>query len=334
MPAAALPNRNSSVGGPVELLPVMLLLGDEELLSSRALEQISAAARLLDPATEVTECAGGSLESADLYERLSPSLFGGRRVLQILAAQDLRTAAVESLAQLVPGAGDDVTVILQHAGGAKGKAVLDLARKLGASTISCVKLTRPEEKLTFIRAEVGRAGGTITPEAVGTLLDAVGSDLRELAAVAAQLVSDSGGRIDADLVSAYHRGRAEVSGFSVADLAVAGESAPALEALRWALSVGVPQVVIADALADGMRSLAKVHGAGRGNPNELAPRLGMPPWKVRKAQSQVRHWSEAGLRRALVVVADLNADVKGVAANSDYALERAIGQLIKARQSR
>jgi DNA polymerase-3 subunit delta len=261
-------------------------------------------------------------------------LFGGRRVLVVGSAQDLPAPAVEAFGELLGGAADDVTVVLAHAGGAKGKSVLELGRRLGARTVACAKLTRAEERLDFVRAEVRRAGATITPEAAATLLDAVGSDLRELAAVCAQLASDSGGRIDADVVAAYHRGRAEVSGFAVADLAVVGESAKALEALRWALSVGVPHVVIADALADGVRSIAKVSAAGRANPNELAPRLGMPPWKIRRAQTQARQWSERGLGVALTVVADLNADVKGVAASADYALERALARLAHARSLR
>ncbi len=194
--------------------------------------------------------------------------------------------------------------MLGHAGGAKGKAILELARRASAPQISCAKLTRPDERLEFVRNEVRRARGTISADAAAALVDAVGSDLRELAAVAAQLVADSDGRVDAALVAAYHEGRAEVSGFTVADLAVTGDVPGALQALRWALAVGVPQVVIADALADGVRSVAKVSGAGRGNPNDLAPKLGMAPWKVRRAQSQARGWTEPrtaagdGVRRA------------------------------------
>jgi DNA polymerase-3 subunit delta len=318
----------------IELAPIVLLVGDEELLVARGIEQTVALARQADPETEVSERAGSSVEVAELYELLSPSLFGGRRVLVVTSAQDLAAPALAAFEALLPGAGDELTVVLAHPGGAKGKAVLELARRLGARPVLCAKLTRAEERLDFVRAEVRRAGGSITPEAAAALLDAVGSDLRELAAVSAQLVGDSGGRIEAGVVAEYHRGRAEVSGFTVADLAVVGESAKALEALRWALSVGVPQVVIADALADGVRSIARVSAAGRGNPNELAPRLGMPPWKIRRAQSQARHWSEAGLRSALTVVAELNADVKGVAVSADYALERALGRLAAARATR
>jgi DNA polymerase-3 subunit delta len=318
----------------IELAPIVLLVGDEELLIARGIETTIALARRADPGTEVSERTGSGVEASELYELLSPSLFGGRRVLVIQSAQDLSAAAVQALGQLLPGAGDEVTVVLAHPGGAKGKNVLDLARNTGARQVACAKLTRAEERLDFVRAEVRRAGGTIAPDAAAALLDAVGSDLRELAAVSAQLVSDSGGQIGADVVAEYHRGRAEVSGFAVADLAVVGDSVKALEALRWALSVGVPQVVIADALADGIRSIAKVSAAGRGNPNDLAPRLGMPPWKIRRAQSQARNWSEPGLRQALNVVAVLNADVKGVAASADYALERALRQLSDARAVR
>ena len=225
--------------------------------------------------------------------------------------------------------------MLQHAGGAKGKAVLDAARYARAHEILCTRLTRPDERLEFIRAEVQRAGGSITPHGAAALLDAVGSDLRQLAAVCEQLVGDSGGRIEAEVVAAYHRGRAEVTGFSVADRAVVGDVAGALESLRWALSIGVPHVVIADALAEGARSVARISAAGRrGSSHELAQRLGMPSWKVRRAQAQSRGWTEAGLHQALLVVAALNADVKGVAVDPGYALERAISALAAARALR
>ena len=149
--------------------------------------------------------------------------------------------------------------------------------------ISCAKLTRSDERQDFLRGEIKRFGGKISAEAAAALLDAIGSDLREISAVTAQLVGDTGGTIDAAAVAAYHRGRAEVTGFAVADQAVVGNVAGALTNLRWALNVGVPAVVIADALADGVRTVARVLGAGPGDPFRLAPALGMPPWKVKRA---------------------------------------------------
>jgi DNA polymerase III subunit delta len=279
----------------------------------------------------VHERTGAEVGEGELSEMLSPSLFGGRRVVAITSAQDLRSAIVESVTGLLRSPADDVCLVLHHAGGAKGKALLAAVRGTKPLEITCARLTRSDERLSFVRSEVRRAGGSITPDAAALVLDSVGSDLRELATAASQLVGDSGGRVDAAIVAEYHRGRAEVSGFAVADRAVLGDIAGALETLRWALSIGVPHVVIADAMADGVRTIARVTAAGRGNPYQLAQQLGMPPWKVKRALSQARGWTESGLRNALTVVADLNADVKGVAVDPGYALERAIGRLRAAR---
>jgi DNA polymerase-3 subunit delta len=259
-------------------------------------------------------------------------LFGDSRLVVIRNAQDLRVAAVAVLSGYLDTPAEGTTLVLHHPGGAKGKAVLEAARAAGAGEITCAKLTRPAERADFVRAEVRRAGGRIDPAAVAALLEAVGSDLRELAATAGQLVSDSGGTVGVDLVRAYHHGRAEVSGFAIADLAVVGNVAGALEALRYALDLGVPHVVIADALADGVRTVARVASAGRtSNEFHLANRLGMPPWKVKRALGQSRGWTEPGMRQALHAVAVLNADVKGEAADPAYALERAVLRLAAAK---
>lgn len=319
---------------PNPLPPVLLLVGDEELLVDRAVGAVTAAATAADPSVVVTERLGGQLDGPELHELLGPSLFGESRVLVVRVAQDVRAAAVAVLQPYLQEPADGTVVVLHHAGGAKGKALLEAARKVKALEITCVRPSRPDERAEFVRAEVRTAGGRIAPDALAALLDAVGSDLRELATVANQLVSDSGGDVTVEVVRAFHKGRAEVTGFAVSDLAVVGRSGPALEALRHALAVGVPHVVIADALADGVRSVARVWAAGRGSEYELAKRLGMPPWKVKRAGGQGRGWTEAGLRQALGVVATLNADVKGAAVDPGYALETAVRRLGAARAVR
>jgi DNA polymerase III subunit delta len=45
---------------------------------------------------------------------------------------------------------------------------------------------------------------------------------------------------------------------------------------------------------------------------------------VQKAQKQARRWSRDSVAEAMRVVATLNADVKGAAADADYALETAV----------
>jgi DNA polymerase-3 subunit delta len=320
--------------GSSTLAPLTLVIGDEEFLVSRALDDVRRAVLDTDPAAEIHEVEAALAEPVELIQLLSPSLFGGRKLILFRSAQDLPAAVSQTVMPMLLQADPDTTVVVQHLGGGKGKAVLDAVRKANASEISCLKLTRAEDRQAFLRGEVRRFGGRITPDAAAAVLDAVGSDLREISAVIAQLVGDTGGSIDAAAVAAYHRGRAEVTGFAVADQAVVGNVVAALTNLRWALNVGVHPVLIADALADGVRSVARVKGAGPGDPFRLAPALGMPPWKVKRARTQAQGWTEQGLQHALGVVAMLNADVKGAAADPAYALEAAVRKLAEARASR
>lgn len=313
---------------------VVLVHGDEELLVARAIASRVAAARAADPDIEVREFPASAVTAGELLDACSPTLFGGGRVTIVRKAEELPADRLDTVRALLRDPAPEVVLILQHSGGARGKALVEAAREAGAAVVPCAPLTRAEERLEFVRNEVRAASGSISPDAAAALLDAVGSDLRELAAVSAQLVADCGGAITVAAVAAYHRGRAEVTGFAVSDRAVVGDVAGALETLRWAMAIGVPPVLIADALADGIRSVARVAAGGRGSDYELASRLGMPPWKVKRARSQARQWSEPGLIQAMAVTAQVNAAVKGVSADAGYALERAIQDLAAARAQR
>jgi DNA polymerase-3 subunit delta len=314
--------------------PLHLVLGDEELLVERAVREVEAAARAADPQVELRRVRAAEVTAADLAASLSPSLFAEARVVVLEAAHEAGKDATAAILAHVAERADGIVLVVQHAGGARNKALADGLRAAGAEVVRCEKITRPDERADFVRAEVRRAGGRIAGDAVGVLIEAVGTDLRELASAAGQLVADTGGAVDAAAVRRYHRGRAEASGFAVADKVVAGDRAGALEALRWALVLGVAPVLVADALADAMRTLAKVGAAGRGDPNRLAGALGMPAWKVRKAQAQVRGWRREALVAAIAAAAEVNADVKGAAADPGYALERAVLRMCAAREGR
>jgi DNA polymerase III subunit delta len=84
--------------------------------------------------------------------------------------------------------------------------------------------------------------------------------------------------------------------------------------------------VLADALAEAVHTIGRV-GPLSGDPYRLASQLGMPAWRVQKAQKQARRWSRERVATAMKVVALLNANVKGAAADADYALESAVRQV-------
>jgi DNA polymerase-3 subunit delta len=316
------------------LAPLTLAVGQEELLLDRAVAQVVAAARAADPETDVRDLAPGALQPGTLAEITTPSLFAERKVVVVRAAQDLAADTVKDVKAYLAAPADEVIMVLVHAGGAKGKGLLDAARKAGAREVPCAKLAKAAERLAFVKGEFRAAGRSATEDACRALLDAIGSDLRELASAVAQLAADTEGSIDDAVVARYYSGRAEATGFEVADLAVTGRTAEALERLRWALAVGQPPTGITYALASGVRSIGRLATAGRGmRPADLARELGMPPWKVDRVRQQMRGWTGDGVAAALTAIAEADAAVKGGSDDPAYALERAVVSVSGAARS-
>lgn len=266
---------------------------------------------------------------------VSPSLFGERRVVVLRSCQDLVKDLAAEVTGYLKDPADDVSLMLVHAGGAKGKALLEAAKKAGAARVDCAKPTKPAERLRFIKDEFSRAGRQITADAAQGLLDAVGNDLREIAAACTQLVADTEGRVDAAAVARYHSGKAEASGFTVADRAVEGRLPEALEQLRWSLAVGTAPVLINSALAGAVRGLAVAAQPPRGVPEaELAKRAKVPPWKLKTLRQQARGWTPRGVAHAMRVIAETDALIKGAGRDPAYALERAVIEIATNRAKR
>ena len=301
------------------------MLGDEELLVERAVADVLRAARKRAGTVDVPvdRLRAGEVSTSELAELLSPSLFAEERVVVLEAAaeagKDAVTLIVSAAADLPPG----TVLVVLHSGGGRAKAMADQLKKLGAEVHPCAKITKPAERADFVRREFRVLKMKVDDATVTAILDAVGSDIRELAAVCSQLVADTDGQVDVAAVRQYHSGKADVKGFEIADKAVAGDVPGAAEALRWAMHSGEPHVVLADALAEAVHTIARV-GPITGDPYRLAGELGMPPWRIQKAQKQSRRWSRDRVAEAIRVVAALNADVKGAAADADFALERAV----------
>jgi DNA polymerase-3 subunit delta len=303
-----------------------LVLGDDEFLASRAVMAVVDASRVADPGTLVEDLVAQEASVGDLLAAVSPAPFGGERVVVVRGAQDARKDLVGALLDYVASPERDVTLVVTHSGGTKAKALVDGLREARATVVNVAK-PRYEERNAFVRQEFRRLGARCADDVVELLVEAVGSSTRDLAAACQQLVADTGGRVESADVTRYYRGRAEVNGYTVSDAVMAGDPVRALEALRWALNTGVDPVPIADALADGVRTLARVVAAGRGDPKQLAGPLGMHWFKVKKAQAWAAGWSSEALARAMTIIGTCNVDVRGGAEDRGYALERAVREV-------
>ena len=302
---------------------ITLLQGGESLLADRAISDVVAKFK----GATVTILEAGELELGGITDALAPSLFGDARVIVIKEIQDLAAELGEEITAYLEAQDESVELVLWHKGGVKGKALLEKIKKVKPTVVACDVIKKDGEKSDFIRAEFKRLGRTISTEAVQALLDALGSDLRELGAACSQLAADvvGGKMIDETDVLKFQNGRIETTGFDVADAALDGKRDIALIALRNALATGTDPVLITSALAGSLRTLAKVSGASRGVKSfELAGPLGLAPWQIDKARRQLSKWTPATLAGAVVAVAQADADIKGAAVDPIHSLERAI----------
>ncbi|OBI30617.1 DNA polymerase III subunit delta [Mycobacterium sp. E1386] len=308
-----------------EVSPLHLVLGDEELLVERAVADVLRAARQRAGIDDVpvSRMRAGDVSTYELAELLSPSLFGDERIVVLESAGEAGKEAAAVIASAAADVPLGTMLVVVHSGGGRAKALATELQSLGAVLHPCARITKVSERIDFVRKEFRALRVKVDEETVTAMLDAVGSDVRELAAACSQLVADTGGVVNAAAVRRYHSGKAEVKGFDIADKAVAGDVAGAAEALRWAMMRGEPLVVLADALAEAVHTIGRVAPLS-GDPYRLASQLGMPPWRVQKAQKQARYWSRDSVAAAMKVVAALNANVKGAVADADYALESAV----------
>lgn len=310
---------------------VVLVSGPEGLLADRAVKELLAQALAEDPEAEVAQIDANRLDAGRLAEITGSSLFSTHSVAVILDLAMLPADLVDAVASLAANPSEDASVILVHGGGVKGKKLLDLVKKSGAEVIDCPTI-KAWELPQFVTAEAKRGGG-IDKDAAQLLVEAVGHDLRSLAAAISQLLADSdAGTISIQLVRRYFGGRSEVTSFAVADAALSGRTGQAMEQLRWALSTGVAPVLVTSALASGLRGLGKLITAGSGlRDGDLAREVGVPPWKLKSMRQQSRGWDQARLASAVKAVATADAEIKGAADDAGYALERAVLAVARSR---
>jgi DNA polymerase-3 subunit delta len=201
-------------------------------------------------------------------------------------------------------------------------------KKAKASVITCEPLKKVSDKESFIKNEFKEAGRKVSSAAISALIDATGSDMRELAASCRQIAFDVAASkevIDEGDIANFYQGRVEASGFDVADAVIAGDETGALIALRNALDTGTDPVMIIAATASSVRTIAKVAGEPRNaNPYQLASKLGLAPWQIEKARKSISRWSPQLIKFSIQELAAADVAVKGGESDPIYAVERCV----------
>ncbi len=306
--------------------PVVLVSGPESFLAERAIRSLRDLLKAEDPSLEIHDVEADQYGPGELLTFASPSLFNEPRLIRVSNVEKCTDAFIAETISYLADPAEDTYLVLRHAGGARGKKLLDAIRAGSGNgiEIACLELKSDADKQDFAAAEFAAAGRRVTGGAIRALVNAFADDLAELAAACQQLLADDADEITEVTVERYYSGRVETNAFKVADAALAGRQGEALVLLRHALASGADPVPIVAAFAAKVRTMAKVAGS-TAPAGQLASKFGLAPWQVERARRDLQGWDEAGLEAAIEAIAETDARIKGAARDPVFAIERMIG---------
>lgn len=313
----------------LELAPVVFIDSAEEIYAERAINRLKALAREVDPNTEVSTLDAQGYSAGELDMLTTPSLFGEPRMIIVPNLEQLNQQFETDLLRYLEAPEYDVNLVLRKNKGQRGKKVVDELKKAKVPTATIAEVKNVRDKTNAVMNDVRAAGRRMTSDAIGALIEALGSDLRELLSAVRQLLADVDGTIETEHVHTYFAGRIEAKGFNVADALIVGQVGKAVELARHALATGASPVAIVSAIASKLRTMAQVLGM---RSKTFDTNISIVPWMADRAKRDLRGWSAEGLAVAISAIARADAEVKGGSRDSGYALERGILDVGRARR--
>jgi DNA polymerase-3 subunit delta len=283
--------------------PATLIVAGDEFLAQEALERLRAEATDAGYAPEEIDPAE---PQALLYALDTPSLFGAGRFVVVRSAEGLGAEAQTSLAAWLKDPSPGITLALV----AGGAGATKLAKLFSADAVIKTDSILPWKAAEWVVARGKSRRRKVTGEAAAALVEAVGSEPRDLAPALERLFETTIGAIEPEDVHAqFHGVESRVYQFvdSVFDRDVPG----ALKRLRALQSAGENAIGIVAAMARQLRIVATVSGGDRRPAGVIAKELGLrSEGAVRRAQRQARNFAPAELRLAYRLLADADVALK------------------------
>ncbi|MBV7363924.1 DNA polymerase III subunit delta [Actinomycetaceae bacterium TAE3-ERU4] len=296
--------------------PIVIITGKEELLVERAYERIRN--QLLKENgnhLERVELDAGKYTAGSIATQTSPSLFAEPKLLRIINGGSGTDAFFTEIGKYLESPADQVWVVIQVGAGRRGQPSWNLMKKK-YSWVDCPELKWESQKADLVRGDVRSARRKIEESAVHALVRAAGSDIRELAAVTGQLLSDLTGEITEKAVREYFAGRVESNAFDVADAVAQGRMATALVHLRQAIEGGASVQAIIGAIAAKMRNIS-LYAEGNIPPGDT-------PRRQRELRECAAEWTPRALAGAISAVALAGEEVNGGSRDQIHAVEKCL----------
>ena len=146
---------------PASLPPILLVLGDEELLATRAVAEAVARARAWTPRWTSGNTRPARWRSARSTRCSAPRCSAGAGCWCSAPGRTPARTWSAALLAYAKNPDPDVQLVVLHLGGGKGKAFADGLRSAGATVVSAAKLKGHRERVAFVRDEIRRHGGQV-----------------------------------------------------------------------------------------------------------------------------------------------------------------------------
>lgn len=308
------------------MLPVHLIVGDDDLLLRREVEHLLQRLRGEDPELEVE--VHDASETEQLPELRTASLFGGRLCLVLRGLEGVSGELKVQLERYLEQPSQDAVLVLVARGVGKVQKVAKLVKEHGERTD--VK-TPPDwddrgwERL--VGEEFRRLDRRADAAAIAAIRAHAGADPGVIASKVSQVCAAAEATsVTAEDVERVVEGHGRQSGFAVADAVAARDPSEALVGLRGLLENGEAPLAILGALTYRFRQLLRVRAGGS------QKELGLSQGQHRRLKALASGFGPGELAWCHDRLAQLDVDLKGGELPDHLVLELAVIEVATARE--
>jgi len=319
-----------------KLKPVYLIAGSD-------LPKVEAAARRLrerviaDSGTDINIDLFDALDhhAGQVVQAASTLPFGeGLRLVLVMNIGAWHKADKDVLVEFLASPPDFTCLALVGGGLRKNESLFRAIETAGQ--VLTFDSPRPSDFPAWAREQAARRRLKLGNPEARRLVTLAGHDTRAIITELDKLVLYAGqGTVEMEDIEAICWISPEVRIWDLTDALGARDRPAVFRSLEALLQEQTAPTSVFFSLARHLKYLAEVVAAReRGeDPAKAAAALGLKPFPARKVIDQSQDFSAAGLRRALIVFSDLDADMKGRSElRPDFALEAALARVLDAVQ--
>ena len=321
---------------------VHLLTGNDSILLADAVkESIEQLA---------SEVEGGIDRSTDLHEFYGEDYLVDQLVVaastvplfsscRLVVARGLSRFSESDLAPLIEYLQQPTpttSLVLEWGGGRVPKALAEATKNADATKTSASAPTRKRDREDWFAEKLTATNINLDGEAAQLVLNHYGNEMSRIGGLLATLESifGTGVKLRAADIEPYLGAAGDVPPWDLTDAIDNGKIPAALGVLQRLWQAGAVPMQVIGSLNNHYTRIMKLEGAGAGSKEDAAALLGGgSPFMAGKALNNARRLGRAGVKRAMQLLANADADMKGVSGlDNRCVVEILVGRLAGQRR--